>query len=270
MLERFHLICFLLVLVLTSAEGSGAAPPDTLWNQADDQGRKQGYWKKHYPNGELLYRGFFRDDKPLGKMQRFYDNGNIKAELDYSGNSGTACATMYFRNGQPGARGKYVNRERDSVWSYYSYYTGTLSYQETYRMGRKNGPSTKFYPDGLKAEVLHWKDNMKHGTWKQFYEDSTLRLSSHYVMDQLNGTYTVYNRDQKLVLDGTYKNGKMDGDWKFFNNEGNVKRVLSYRMGNILNEEELGKWAEEYMKNVEKDLGKIPEPDFDNFFERNP
>ena len=89
-------------------------------------------------------------------------------------------------------------------------------------------------------------------------------------MDQLNGTYRVYNRKQIIVLDGIYKNGEMDGDWKFYDTKGNLKRVLQYRDGDILNEEELEKWVEEFMDNVEKDLGKIPEPDFDNFFERTP
>ncbi|MCK4749059.1 MAG: hypothetical protein KAT15_18530, partial [Bacteroidales bacterium] len=96
-------------------------------------------------------------------------------------------------------------------------------------MGNKEGPSTKYYPEGIIAEVIYWQNNLKNGIWKQFYEDSTLRLASNYLMDQLNGTYRVYNRKQIIVLDGIYKNGEMDGDWKFYDTEGNLKRVLQYR-----------------------------------------
>ncbi len=60
----------------------------------------------------------------------------------------------------------------------------------------------------------------------------------------------------------------MDGDWNYFDNEGKLLRVLKYENGELLNKEEHEKWAKEFMDNVEKDLGKIPEPDFDNFFER--
>ena len=259
---------FALILLLFS--GAGASPPDTLWNQADSQGRKQGHWKKYYPTGELMYKGFFRDDKPVGKMQRFYDDGKLKAEMIFSGNGETSYATMYFRNGQAGAMGKYDGQKRDSIWCYYSYYTGTLSYRESYRMGKKDGPSIKYYADGPEAEVLYWKDGMKHGAWKQYYEDSTLRLSSVYEMDQLNGHYHVFNRNHELVLDGTYSKGKMDGDWKYHDNQGKLERILQYRDGECLNSDEYEQWAKEFMDNVEKDLGKFPEPEYENFFERSP
>ena len=270
MFPGFRIFIFTVLLFLTSAEGFCTSPQDTLWNQTDDKGWKQGYWKKHYPNGELLYRGFFIDDKPSERMERFYDNGKIRARLDYSKDPGTTYATMYFKNGQPGAEGKYSNQARDSIWNFYSYYTATLSYQETYRMGKKEGPSKKFYPEGTKAELIYWEDDMKNGTWEQFYENSTLRLSSSYKMDQINGPYQIYNRDHILILNGSYKKGKMDGDWEFFDDQGNLYRVLSYLNGEILNEEELEKWAQDFIDKVEKDLGKIPEPDLNNFFERTP
>ncbi|MCK4749060.1 MAG: hypothetical protein KAT15_18535 [Bacteroidales bacterium] len=98
MLPKFHLLLFSLLLVLLSTKGSSEVSPDTLWNQTDNQGRKQGHWKKSYPNGELMYRGFFRDDRPVGLMERFYDDGKLRAVLDYKGKTGTTYAIMYFRN----------------------------------------------------------------------------------------------------------------------------------------------------------------------------
>ena len=118
-----------LILILMPMKGFSAAPPDTIWNQSDQWGRKQGYWRKYYPNGELLYMGFFLDDAPLGRMQRFYEDGEIKGELNFTGEAETAYATMYFRNGQRGATGKYTGQKRDSVWNYYSYYTGSLTFR---------------------------------------------------------------------------------------------------------------------------------------------
>lgn len=261
---------FFLLFIPCSLTVVTASQPDTIWNQTDERGWKQGYWKKHYPNGELMYRGFFRDDKPAGKFLRYYDNGKLKAVLSHTGKYETAYATMYFQNGQEGAVGKYTGQKRDSIWSYYSYYTGTLSYRESYRMGHKDGPSFKYYSEGSMAEVLDWKNDMKHGKWRQFYEDSTLRLSASYEMDQLHGKYCIFNRDQVLVLDGSYRNGNKDGNWMFYDNDGKLAYMLQYNNGEILNEEELEKWAEEFMRNIEKNLGKIPEPDFDNFFDRNP
>jgi len=260
----------LFAFALISINGFSAAPPDTIWNHTDNKDWKQGYWKKYYPNGQLLYKGYFRDDSPVGKMQRFYEDGKIKGELIYTGEDETTYAIMYFRNGQKGAKGKYIGQKRDSIWNYYSYYTGTLTYRESYRMGLKDGPSTKYYSEGTLAEVIHWKNDVKQGAWEQFYEDSTLRLSSRYEADQLHGKYHVFNQEQVLILEGAYKMGKMDGEWKFYDDEGNLKRRLRYRDGDILDKKELDKWREEFMDNVEKNLGKIPEPDLNNFFERKP
>jgi antitoxin component YwqK of YwqJK toxin-antitoxin module len=258
-------IFFLLLLPFTL---TAASQGDTLWNRTDEKGWKQGYWKKYYPGGQLMYRGYFIDNVPAGKMERYYDDGHLKAELDYAGS--TTYATMYFRNGQKGASGKYVDQQRDSVWNYYSYYTGDLSCRETYRMGLLEGPVIKYYPGGARAEVLNWENNVKHGRWEQFWEDSTLRLTASYELDRLNGPYRVFNRNKILILEGNYENGMMEGDWKFYNNEGVLERTLRYSSGEILNGEELMKWAREFMDNVEKDLGKFPEPDFDNFFDKMP
>ena len=259
-----------LLFALIPMNGFSAAPPDTIWNQTDDKGRKQGYWRKYYPNGELLYRGWFLDDAPLGRMQRFYEDGEIKGEMIFTGKAETAYATMYFRNGQRGATGKYTGQKRDSIWNYYSYYTGSLTFRESYSKGIKEGPSVKYYSNGIKAEVIHWKDDLKQGSWMQFYEDSSLRLSSFYEADLLHGRYSVYNPRQILILDGNYKMGKMDGEWSFYDNEGKLQRRLRYRDGEILDKKELDKWREEFMEEVEKNLGKIPEPDLNNFFERKP
>lgn len=246
--------------------GASASQSDTVWNQTDDRGWKQGYWKKYYPNGEVLYRGFFRNDTPVGKFERYYDNGKIKAVLLHTGRSETVYATMYFQNGQAGAVGKYTGQKRDSIWNYYSYYTGTLSCQESYSMGHKDGPSFKYYPEGTMAELLYFRNGMKHGKWTQFYEDSTLRLSAVYDMDQLHGKYCIYNRNQIKVLDGTYLQGKKDGDWKFYDDEGKITYTVQYSNGEILDEKDREKWIDEFMKDLEKNFGRIPEPDINNFF----
>jgi antitoxin component YwqK of YwqJK toxin-antitoxin module len=257
------LLCAGILMGSTSAQ-------DTLWNQVDEQGRKQGFWKKEYPNGNRIYTGYFKDDKPAGKMLRYYDDGKLKAEMVFTGREGITYATLYFKNGQAGARGKYVMQQRDSTWSYYSYYTGTLSLHENYCMGRKCGPTRKYYPEGSLAEVIQWDNDLRQGKWQQYYEDSGLRLSAWYENGELEGPYRIFNRNSILVIEGTYKSGAMDGSWKFYDSDGTLEHELEYKNGIIQNREELDRWAREYMEQVDKDLGKIPEPDFDNFFDRIP
>jgi antitoxin component YwqK of YwqJK toxin-antitoxin module len=245
-----------------------AQSPDTVWNQTDALGQKQGHWKKQSLDGNLLYRGFFKDGKPVGKMERFYENGIRRAKLYYPEGTDITYAEIYYKNGKLAASGKYLKMTKDSIWRYYSYYSGNLMYVETYEAGLKNGESVKYYPDGQIAEIMTWQMDMKQGPWKQFFEDSTIRLVSSHDMNKLHGRYQVYNRNHVLVLDGEYAHGKMDRTWHFYDDKGKEEHSLQYDRGTLLNNQELEEWAKQYMEEIEKNLGTIPEVDINNFFER--
>ena len=126
----------------------------------------------------------------------------------------------------------------------------------------------KYYPEGTISEILYWKDDMKHGLWQQFYEDSILRLSASYHMDELHGEYRIWTPEKVSRIQGTYQMGKMDGEWYFYNSDGTLEKRLEYADGKLLNREALEEWAKEFMDEVDENLGKIPEVDFDNYFER--
>ena len=259
---------FLILFATFSFFTNAASQADTIWNQADGLGRKQGYWKKEYPEGGLIYKGLFKDDRPVGMMHRFFENGVRQADLIYLEDGDAARAKLYFRNGTVAATGNYLGRQKDSIWSYYSYYTSTLAYKESYLRGKKQGASLRYYPQGGVSEILYWKDDMKHGQWQQFYEDSTLRMSSSYQMDKLHGEYKVWTPQKISRIEGNYKMGKMDGNWYFYNAGGELDNKLEYSNGELLNKDVFEEWAKKYMDEVEENLGKIPEVDIENFFER--
>ncbi|HOK52659.1 MAG TPA: hypothetical protein PLF75_12280, partial [Bacteroidales bacterium] len=66
---------------------------DTLWNQTDARGWKQGYWRAYYDNGKLRYRGYFKDNQPLGEFRRYYESGGIMAVQNFTG-QGTSYVTL--------------------------------------------------------------------------------------------------------------------------------------------------------------------------------
>jgi len=238
--------------------------PDTIWNQTDEFGRKQGFWKKYYPDSTLMYKGFFKDNKPLGFFYRFFEGGNKKAVLNHLPDGISSYGKFYYQNGTLAAEGKYVYQKKDSIWNYYSYYTQTLSYLETYSNGMKNGVSKKYYDNGQEAEVLFWKDDLEHGLWQQFYEDSTLRLTSDYQNGKINGSYKVFSREGILLISGKYIQDVLDGTWTYNDEEGNLEFELIYDNGVLLNEKVLEEKVKEFVEELEKNLGTIPEPDLMN------
>ena len=68
---------------------------DTVFNNVDKNGLKQGHWKKYYPNGNLNYSGFFKDNKPVGILKRYFESGNLKAIMNFD-NTGTFSETKLF------------------------------------------------------------------------------------------------------------------------------------------------------------------------------
>ncbi|MCU0361631.1 MAG: hypothetical protein MUF75_13140, partial [Bacteroidia bacterium] len=100
--------------------------------QKDEQGRKQGYWKKtDEKTGKLVYEGRFKDDKPIGIFKYYNTNDSVKTIIDFKADGKTSYAKYFHFNGKLAAVGKYSDKEtKDSVWAYYDE-MGTLISKET-------------------------------------------------------------------------------------------------------------------------------------------
>lgn len=72
-----------IILLLGISAGSNCQIPNNI-NQMDAKGEKQGYWIKKYPDGQILYEGSFRNNKPVGEFKRYYEDGSLKSVLMYS------------------------------------------------------------------------------------------------------------------------------------------------------------------------------------------
>ena len=120
-----------------AAQPNKPTKTDTL-NQVDENGKKQGYWKKKYLNGVVRYEGYFIDDKPARFFKHFYKNGKLKATLIYYDNNKSAAAHLYYKDGFLMATGQYFGMEKDSLWRYYNE-NGKLVASEVYDKGGKNG-----------------------------------------------------------------------------------------------------------------------------------
>lgn len=241
------------------------AQSDTLFNQSDGQGLKQGWWKKNYPNGKLLYKGFFKDDKPVGTMYRYYETGPVKAILDYDAQSVYARARLYYEDGQLAAQGVFYNSLKDSTWSYYSYYDKTLTATEEYQKGLRHGMMVNYYNNGIISEVLDWKNNRKDGVWEQYYQTGALKMKGFYVNNKLEGDFLVYDEAGKPYLKGYYSNDLRQGKWTFFKEDGSIEAEMEYVNGKSLNTQELTEKQQELFRTIDANEGKFEEPDENNF-----
>jgi antitoxin component YwqK of YwqJK toxin-antitoxin module len=249
-------------LLLFCALSSSAQPTK---NQRDAQGRKQGYWEAVDREGKLVYSGTFKDDKPVGEMKRYHPKGGVRVIMLHKENSTKAYSRFFWQNGELAAEGNYIGNKRDSLWTFYSYHTHKLSYQQMYENGMRNGKSQSFYATGSINEELSWVNDRKEGDWRQFFESGQLKMTATYRNNQLEGDYTVYYPDGKKETAGQYRNGLPDGDWTYYNPNGNVATVVAYKNGKISNEEKLTEEQQKFFEKIEAKKGTIKEPDIEDF-----
>ena len=70
MSTKKYILLFCMGFVIMVSQAQNNSSTDSI-NQTDKQGLKQGFWIKKYPNGNIMYQGYFIDDKPAKLMKRF-------------------------------------------------------------------------------------------------------------------------------------------------------------------------------------------------------
>jgi antitoxin component YwqK of YwqJK toxin-antitoxin module len=227
-------------------------------NMLDEQGRKTGPWKVDYPDGGTRYSATFQEGEPVGEMVQYYETGIVSARMDFYKGSDRSFARLYYKSGKQAAEGLFVDKKKDSVWTYYSEYDGTVRIRETFMEGELNGESRRYYPSGSVSEVVGWVMGSREGPWLQYFDDGTLRLKGHYQGNLLNGPYEVYTADSTLVMRGLYSKGNSTGLWSYFDEQGELLYELEYENGNPVDREAYMKFMQDTL--LSGDTIVAPEP----------
>lgn len=203
-------------------------------NKVDSKGRKQGAWTKHYADGGVMYTGQFKDDQPMGRFERFYEDSTLQASIDYA--KLKARAVFYYPGGDSivMASGPYIDQKRDSIWTFYSA-DGTITSRENYSKGFKEGQQIIYYPDGAISEKTEFAADVQNGNWEQFFPDGKPKLKA-YVVNGVNyeGEYISYYPDGSFRQKGKYLDGKKESSWYDHNEDGSIYAIYVYRNGNII------------------------------------
>jgi len=228
-----------------------ASLPAWSQNSLDEQGRKTGPWKVEYPNGRTLYEANFIEGNPVGEMIRYYDNGAVRARMMFDTIQDRSYTRLYYISGKPAAEGWYVEKEKDSVWTYYSEFDGSVRIREPYEQGKLMGKVVSYYSSGVASEELNWDRHRKEGEWKQYYDTGALRLSSQYRDDLLQGPYALYYSDGTLKVTGEYLDNKSHGTWTYFDESGDEVYTLEYLAGRPVDQEKYDQWIQDSLSKYE-------------------
>lgn len=230
-------------------------------NQTDKNGLRQGRWSKHYPNGRLMYEGFFSDGKPSGEWKRFHENGALKAVMNYKADS--AYTSLYDESGKLIAEGLYINELKSGLWILY--HGDRKIAEENFTGGFKNGSCRKYYPTGELLEETEWLNGQQAGKSRFFFNDGKPYLEFMYAGGKRNGYCISYFPSGAMELDAFYKNDLKHNDWNYYNENGTLLYTLKYQEGRLLNPEVLDSLESKKFEELENQRGTIPDPE--NFLE---
>ena len=240
-------------------------------NQTDVTGKKIGVWIELYPNGNRKSQINYEAGKPRGDFYKFYEKGGVSAHL-YMIDDDRASAILYNENGDRVAMGYYYQRQKDSLWQYFES-DSIIVVEENYVRGVKNGKETTYYPYGIPAEELNWKNGEKDGAWKRYHDIGTILFEAVYVKGKLNGRYSKYASNGTLEVTGNYRDDVKDGEWKIYDEKPKKYNTEKYINGELENAKEVEDAATKEF-NKQSQIGiTLPDPlDFHNnpedFFQR--
>lgn len=246
---------YIISVVLTILSFSGFSQSSEKWNQKDANGLKSGNWRGLHKNGKLRYIGQFSKDEPYGVFKYYFNTGELQTVLKYV-NPKEAYATHFYITGEPMASGKFIDKQKDSIWVFFDM-KGKRMEDGQYLNGRKFGVWRTYYNSGEVSSEVPLEADLEQGSYKAYYPDGSLKQESIYKDGFLNGLTTHYSSNGKKTVKGLYVRGQRDGHWVFYDDKQQVKRVQKYDMGKLLNPEVLEGLQEddlELYRNNRKDV----------------
>jgi antitoxin component YwqK of YwqJK toxin-antitoxin module len=78
-------------------------------NQYDIDGNKTGYWEEYHDNGNLWYKGSYKDGEMDGYWVWYHSNGKLDSKGNYVDGERDGIWTDYHDNGQLDSIGSYIN-----------------------------------------------------------------------------------------------------------------------------------------------------------------
>jgi antitoxin component YwqK of YwqJK toxin-antitoxin module len=252
---------FLILIMIPLLPVLAYSQTEQLINQTDNTGKKQGHWIRKYPNGNVMYDGYFRNDMPVGDFKRYYEDQTLKSLLVFNENGTEASATLYYQNGFAASKGKYVNQLKEGQWQFFSVLIeGMLINEENYLNNKRNGFSRKFYPDSTVAETINYRNDLIHGECLKYYPGGALHLRSNYTDGRLNGKFEAFFEDGKPEITGQYKNNLKEGEWIINKKDGSQRFRVVYTAG-IPDNSDIDIYETNYIDSLEQVKPKIPDPE---------
>lgn len=276
-------IIFLLFLAMSVLAFASSEPSRT--NHRDEQGRKQGYWiiKGHmlndpsYAPGSVVEEGSYLDNRKEGLWKKYYPNGNLKSEITYTMDRPNGPYAVYYESGKVEEKGTWSRNKNTGEFK--RFYSNGNPQQEFFfsDKGIRNGVQRYFHENGGKAlevtivegkeegRMRRWDESGKlveekdmkggilvEGSLERYdnrsqeslpVETDVVPVPSKPVQDKTNaadkfrpdGYNVLYDGNNQVTQVGEFKRGRLwNGKWHRYGSDGILKRVEIYKNGKFV------------------------------------
>jgi antitoxin component YwqK of YwqJK toxin-antitoxin module len=100
--------------------------------------------------------------------------------------------------------------------------------QQPLDTGKKDGPITVRYPNGIVKEKSNYTDGRRQGECQSFYPSGKLWSDDHFLNGQIDGPTVSYFENGKKRYEGMCAKGKPTGEWKYYDSSGKLTRTVNY------------------------------------------
>lgn len=268
------------------ALASDAPNPGKAANHTDEKGLRQGFWQitgemvqdKAYKSNQVVEEGTYVDNKRNGVWKKYYPNGKLRSEITYKNNHPRGLYTTYYETGAKEEYGDWQGNR--NVGEYKRFHrNGTLAQEFTFNeFGKRDGIQYYYFENGQLQMTAEIDNGTAHGEMKVYYSDGALRKEKMIVNGHVdpstvkeyeaqsrnlakeetpalpvqetvpaepdrpnmgdfkdNGFNTLYNKSQQITQVGEFKDGRLhNGKWHRYDGDGILRKVEVYQSGRFV------------------------------------
>ncbi len=79
-------------------------------------GKPEGLWERFYDNGQLQSRENYKNGEPVGLFEYYHENGQLQSRENYKNGEPVGLKEVYHENGQLQSRGNFKEGKMDGMW----------------------------------------------------------------------------------------------------------------------------------------------------------
>ncbi len=117
----------------------------------------------------------------------FFDNGVLKAELNYLSGKLEGVSKEYYRNGKLRSERFYQNGQAVTETKRKYYVNDALLTETNYKSEKLHGVCRTYFENGQLNDETHFEDGHRHGQQIMYYMDGQLWLKFNYLNDKKMG-----------------------------------------------------------------------------------